>query len=75
MAATGRGIRYRIVVKGRLSDALGSAFEGMDLEAAPGRTVLTGRFEDQSKLHGMLDRLRDFGIELISINPVEEGQR
>jgi len=66
---------YRIVVKGRLSDTLGSAFDGMELEPADGRTALTGWFDDQSKLHGTLDRIRDFGIELISINPVEEDQR
>ncbi len=67
--------RYRIVVKGRLSDTLGSAFDGMELEPADGRTALTGWFDDQSKLHGTLDRIRDLGIELISINPVEEDQR
>jgi hypothetical protein len=67
--------RYRIVVKGRLSDALGSAFDGLELEPSAGRTALTGWFEDQSKLHGTLERLRDFGIELISINPVEETGR
>jgi hypothetical protein len=58
-------------VKGRLSDVLGSAFDGMDVDPAQGRTALTGWFEDQAKLHGVLDRIRDFGIELISINPVE----
>jgi hypothetical protein len=67
--------RYQIVVKGRLSDALGSAFDGLELEQGPGKTTLTGLFEDQSRLHGTLERLRDFGIELISINPVEEGLR
>lgn len=66
--------RYRIVVKGRLSDALGSAFEDMKLEPGAGRTALTGWFEDQSKLHGTLDRIRDFGIELISINPAGEDE-
>jgi hypothetical protein len=67
--------RYRIVVKGRLSETLGSAFDGMEMEAADGRTSLTGTFEDQSMLHGALDRLRNFGIELISINPVDEAER
>jgi hypothetical protein len=67
--------RYRIVVKGRLSDTLGSAFDGMELEPSLGETVLTGWLEDQSKLHGTLDRIRDFGIELVSINPVQESER
>jgi hypothetical protein len=67
--------RYRIVVKGRLSDTLGSAFDGLEVEPGKGRTALTGWFEDQSKLHGTLDRIRDFGIELISVNPLEDGDR
>jgi len=33
--------------------------------------VLTGDFSDQSQLHGVLDRLQDFGIELVSINAVD----
>ena len=66
--------RYRIVVRGRLSDVLGSAFDELDLDARDGQTELTGVFEDQAKLHGTLDRIRDFGIELVSINPVEEGE-
>jgi len=67
--------RYRIVIKGRLSDSLGSAFDGLELEPSAGRTTLTGTFEDQSKLHGTLERIRDFGIELISINSIEENER
>ena len=33
--------------------------------------MLVGDFADQSHLYGMLDRLRDFGIELISVNAVD----
>ena len=66
--------RYEIVIKGRLSDALGSAFDGMEVSPSHGRTALTGWFEDQARLHGTLDRIRDLGIELISINPVEEAE-
>jgi hypothetical protein len=65
-------LQYRIVVKGRLSDVLGSAFEGMRAEPGDGRTALSGAFTDQAQLHGVIERLRDFGIELVSINPVEE---
>ncbi len=64
-------VRYRIVVRGRLSERLGSAFDAMELEPEHGRTALTGSFEDQAQLYGLLDRLRDFGIELVSVNAVE----
>ena len=59
--------RYRIVLRGRLSKRFEPAFEGMTLEHAPGRTVLTGQVRDQAQLYGLLDRLRDFGIELIAV--------
>jgi hypothetical protein len=62
--------RYRIVVRGRLSSRFGSAFEGLELEPGVGETALTGDFTDQAQLHGVLSRLRDLGIELVSVNAV-----
>ena len=63
--------RYRIVVRGRLSERFDSAFQGVVLEPLPGGTALTGEFADETQLYGVLDRLRDFGIELVSVNAVE----
>jgi hypothetical protein len=60
--------RYRIVVKGRLTPAFGSAFEGLELELLPGATALEGNFTDQAQLYGILERLRNLGIELMSVN-------
>ena len=59
--------RYRIVLRGRLSERFESAFEGMTLELAPGRTVLIGEVRDKAQLYGVLDQLRDFGIELLAV--------
>jgi hypothetical protein len=66
-----RPTRYEIVVKDRLSERFGIAFPGLSLESRPGQTVLTGEFADQSQLHGLLERLRDFGIELVSVNALD----
>jgi hypothetical protein len=63
--------RYRIVLRGRLSKRFESAFEGMTLEHAPGRTVLTGEVRDQAQLYGVLDQVRDFGIELLSVEAAD----
>jgi hypothetical protein len=63
--------RYEIVVRGRMTGRLGSAFEDLDLEPRPGATAMTGEFPDQAALHGLLDRLRDFGIELVSVNAID----
>jgi hypothetical protein len=61
--------RYRIVLRGRLSERFESAFEGMALEHGPNQTVLVGEVRDQAQLYGLLDRLRDFGIELVAVQP------
>jgi hypothetical protein len=63
--------RYEIVVKDRLSTRFSEAFPGVELETRPGQTVLRGEFTDQSQLHGLLDRLQDFGIELVSVNALD----
>jgi hypothetical protein len=67
--------RYRIVLRGRLSKRFESAFEGMTLEHAPGRTVLTGEVRDQAQLYGVLDQVRDFGIELLSVESADITDR
>jgi hypothetical protein len=62
-------VRYRISVRGRLTDRLGSAFSGMTLEPAPGQTVLVGEIRDQAELYSVLDRVRSLGLELVSVEP------
>jgi hypothetical protein len=61
--------RYDIVVRGRLSSRYECAFDGVTLEPRNGETTLHADLADQSQLHGLLNRLRDFGIELVSVNP------
>jgi len=65
--------RYQICVHGRLSERLAAALEGMTLHSGPVNTVFTGEVKDQSQLYGLLDRLRDLGLELISVQPEAEG--
>jgi hypothetical protein len=57
------------VLRGRLSESFETAFEGMALEPGPNQTVLVGEIRDQAQLYGLLDRLRDFGIELVAVEP------
>jgi len=64
------GVRYRIVVRGRLSERFAAVLDGLECEARAGESVLTGVL-DQARLHGLLDRLRDLGIQLVSVNPVD----
>jgi hypothetical protein len=70
--------RYRIAVRGRLSGHLASAFEGFALEPGNEHSVLAGEIRDQAHLYGVLDRVRDLGLELVSVEkdpgdcPVDE---
>ena len=64
--------RYEIVVRGRLSSRYESAFDGATLVPRRGQTTLRADLIDQSQLYGLLNRLRDLGIELVSVNAVSE---
>jgi hypothetical protein len=62
------------VVRGRLSERSGAAFEGMTLRSGGGLTTLSGDFLDQSHLYGVINGLRDLGIELISVTAEADEQ-
>lgn len=64
--------RYEIVVRGRLSSRYERAFDGATLVPRHGQTTLRADVIDQSQLYGLLNRLRDLGIELVSVNPAAE---
>lgn len=66
---------YRIVVDGELSGRYAAAFEGMEMEAASGQTILTGEVVDQPQLHGILDRINSLGLKLVSVEPLPEERQ
>ena len=59
--------RYRISVRGQLTQRLAAAFEGMSLEAGGGKTVLVGEIRDQCHLYGVLDQVRNLGLDLVAV--------
>lgn len=63
--------RYRIVLRGWLSQRFESAFDGMTMQYGPNQTVLVGDVRDQAHLYKLLDVVRDFGIELLVVEPAE----
>jgi len=63
---------YQIVVRGELSQRYIPAFEGMTLATGGGRTAITGPVTDQAHLHGLLNRVSDLGLELLSVNVLLE---
>jgi len=67
---------YRIKVQGHLGRQGQKRFEGLAITLENnGDTVLTGLVVDQSALFGLLRKVRDLGIPLLSVNPVEPDQQ
>lgn len=63
---------YEIRVQGHIGDSWSSWFEGLSLHHEEnGETVLYGPLADQAALHGILIRIRDLGLPLVSVNRVE----
>jgi hypothetical protein len=60
---------YRICIRGCVTERIGSALEGMRFETGAAQTVFTGEIRDQSQLYGLLERVRDLGLELVSVQP------
>jgi hypothetical protein len=64
-----RGSQYELLVRGEIGDRFGLVFDGMRLERARGRTLITGAVRDQAQLHGLIERVQELGLELVSVNP------
>jgi len=63
---------YKIRVRGHLNARWASQFEGLTITPEEdGDTFITGPVLDQAALHGLLKRVRDLGLPLISVNPVK----
>ena len=67
---------YQIRVRGIVGPSWSDWFGGMEIEPqADGQTLLTGPVTDQAALHGILCRLRDLNLPLISVTPVTGDAR
>ena len=65
---------YQIRLKGHLGSQWTDWFEGLTITLEEdGDTLLTGPVIDQAALHGLLKKVRDLGMHLVSVNPVEPG--
>ena len=66
---------YEIRLKGHLDNRWADWFEGLTITLEDqGDTLLTGLVVDQAALHGLLKRVRDLGMPLLSVNFVNPGQ-
>lgn len=62
---------YQIRLRGHLSPQWATHFEGFTLtNSENGEVLLTGVITDQAALHGVLAKIRDLGLSLLSVNPM-----
>ncbi|MDR3470543.1 MAG: hypothetical protein P4M09_02440 [Devosia sp.] len=66
---------FQIRITGHLGSRWEDWFEGLTITLDGGDTLITGPVVDQSALHGLLKRVRDLGMPLVSVCPVEPGSR
>jgi hypothetical protein len=62
---------YQVVVDGELSDDAAPAFKGMTMERSEGNTILVGRIRDQAELQGLLTRISELGLTLLSAKTID----
>jgi hypothetical protein len=71
----GQPMVYQIRIKGHLGRQWTDWFEGLTITLEDdGDTLLTGPVVDDAALHGLLKKVRDLGMPLLSVNRVEPGQ-
>ena len=65
---------YEIRIQGHLDDRWSDWFGGLTITLEDnGDTLLTGPVIDQAALHGLLKKVRDLGMPLVSVRPIEHG--
>jgi hypothetical protein len=63
---------YEIRLKGHLETRWVKWFDGLTIRLDEnGNTLLSGLVVDQAALHGLLKKVRDLGLPLLSVNPVQ----
>jgi hypothetical protein len=68
--------RYEIRIKGHLAPRWAAWFDGLSLTTeSDGTTIIQGPVADQAALHGLLQKVRDAGLPLVSVTQIEPNQR
>jgi hypothetical protein len=66
--------RYEIRVAGVLDDQWAAWFDGLQISGQAEQTVICGLLADQPALHGLLTKVRDLGLCLISVRRLDTGR-
>ena len=63
---------YEIRVRGELDPCWSAWFDGLSVECGRGESVISGPLADQAALYGVLTRIRDLGLPLLSVRELDE---
>lgn len=74
MSGTGWPARYEVRVEGVLDGRWSEWFEGLHLQNQSSETILSGTLPDQPALHGILDKVRDLGLTIITVRRLPPEQ-
>jgi len=75
MKSADRSLHYEICLEGKLDERWRRWFEGLEVEtSADNQTIISGEF-DQSRLHGLFNRILDLGVTIISVQCHSDSKR
>jgi hypothetical protein len=65
---------YQIRISGHIDSRWSEWFDGLTITVWNGDTLLTGPIRDQAQLHGLLARVRDLALPLVSVSRIQRPQ-
>jgi hypothetical protein len=68
------GERYVIVVQGEFGELLTTAFADVTVTAGERETVMIATVRDNEELYGLMDRLRDHGVQILNVGRLDVGR-
>ena len=74
MSGTASSVGYEIRVEGILDQRWTAWFEGLEIDSDDSQTVISGQVADQAALHGLLNRVCDLGLVIVSVRRLDPGQ-
>ena len=60
--------RYRIILRGECKQLLSGILDGFSIESGRGWTCIMASVRDESELYGLIDRLQEFALHIVSLN-------
>jgi hypothetical protein len=71
---TDGGYRYQIILRGECGPLVAGIFGNVAIESSHGRTCITAAVRDDSGLYGLLDRIQDLALHLVSLNELDGAE-